>query len=91
MYSSLTNHQNTNTYSLSTLRITEFTQAVITPVAHGEYGTNRARVCVRQRVCRIVFCFFFRVRSLFARGCFWVRSYEFWLVTKQGEDYRAIT
>lgn len=32
-----------NTYTLFTLRITEFMQAVITPVADGEYGTDRVR------------------------------------------------
>lgn len=57
----LTNHQNTNTYSLSTMRNTEFTQAVITPVAHGEYGTNRVSVIVYVCVVGIV--------CLFMCGC----------------------
>lgn len=51
MPSSSANHQNTNTYSLRTWRIT---QAVVTPVAFGEYGTNGLsewRVCMCAWFC----------------------------------------
>lgn len=41
---SSTNYQNTNTFPTS--RIPEFTRAVVTPVANGEYGANVACECV---------------------------------------------
>lgn len=41
-----------DTYTLFTLRITEFMQAVITPVADGEYGAGR--VCDNEDVCLCV-------------------------------------
>lgn len=53
-------------------------QAVITPVAHDEYGIKH--VCECDKVC--VFAF--------VCGCT-ARSYVLYFVTKQGKDYLAIT